>query len=509
MAVKQVFRSMGMKKMHKRGSALVLVMVASMFLIILTAGAFRYFKTNVDVYTWTKDRIQAKLTAEAGVNLAACMISSGFPVPSGTGPPVRILGAPTSYEVLPGGIGSVYVTVDPNNDNDMVLGKNAYMIRCISHIAGRTDESYGIESTIAPDNLTSYAMFIGDNTRFLSVKNALVDGFKCSGPFYYNGIVPMHILSLNHNSDNDAYFYSFQITSDHYMANDVKATTPQSGALTLQPSGRMALGAPHFEINCDTIPFGVNDTDWKSIKDAAINGGLYFDSSTVPDSSRMILRKDTLIIKKSRNATPVKYYLGNLTNNVVWFDQDSPLILNTLSIRTYPGAGEGLSIPLTLGTNGNFSMFAPIEYENMTTFDAANKGMLGLVMVEGYFSMFRLHPLHPAWDAGIWSPDVERDMNVCASLLILSSSWFNSSLNWPVPQYDMQLVGSFAAKDMASLTQSNLGALSGYYMDLQYDPRLFYTQPPFFPITGSYETYMWRDVPDITVNDVTLGIPVY
>ncbi|MCD6587100.1 MAG: hypothetical protein J7K88_00960, partial [Candidatus Fermentibacteraceae bacterium] len=245
---------------NRNGSALVLVLVASVFLIILTAGAYQYFKMNADTQIWAKDRIQAKLTAEAGINLATHMLVSGASLPPGTAPQ-DILGTEVSFFDLPGDMGAVYATVDPSDANEQVTSANAYKIRCIATVPGRTMDTYGMESILMPENLARFSVFM-DNP---STGGYYGDGYRFDGPFYANG--PVNVQSSSPTHDNDPFFYTFRLTSDYYVTSGgTHVTTPATGNLQMRPYNRLSMGAPYFELGIDPIPFGAGELDWQGVR---------------------------------------------------------------------------------------------------------------------------------------------------------------------------------------------------------------------------------------------------
>ena len=69
-----------------KGSALMLVVISALFLIILTGAAYTYLRSSGDTQRWSRDRIQVKLTAESGANLAVHMIMGGEDIPQGKEP---------------------------------------------------------------------------------------------------------------------------------------------------------------------------------------------------------------------------------------------------------------------------------------------------------------------------------------------------------------------------------------------------------------------------------------
>lgn len=59
------------------GAALALVVIFGLVLSILAGAVYTLFQSNVSSYTYVRDRIQARYSAEAGVNLAVHMIMGG------------------------------------------------------------------------------------------------------------------------------------------------------------------------------------------------------------------------------------------------------------------------------------------------------------------------------------------------------------------------------------------------------------------------------------------------
>lgn len=182
-----------MNKTNEKGSALILVIVSAMFLIILTGALYTYLKSNVDTQVWTRERIQAKLSAEAGINLATHMLVAGAELPTNL-LPQDILGSPTSFEVLPGDMGSAYATVDPYDSNKVVTSANAFRLRCIANVSGSTVETWGMESIVMPENLARFSVFMNNP----STSGYYGDGYRFDGPFYANGPISIYSSSPTH-----------------------------------------------------------------------------------------------------------------------------------------------------------------------------------------------------------------------------------------------------------------------------------------------------------------------
>jgi Tfp pilus assembly protein PilX len=486
-------RRMKMKTANKRGAALMLVVIASIFLIILTAAAYRYFMTNVDTQIWARDRIQAKLSAEAGLNLATHMLVAGASLPtSGTPPLQALLGSESTPAVLPGELGSVYVTVQPSKANSKVITANAFMLHCIAWPPGSTVDTYGMQCIVMPENLARFAVFMNNP----SIAGAYVDGYRFDGPFYANG--PVRVISDSPTHENDPFFYSFNLTSDYYLSTwgNTQATGPISGNLQMRPLERLQMGAPYFELGIDSIPFGSADLDWQGVRNAALSGGLVLGPGTIQNGSRLRLSGDTLYVKLNMVTPPVAYYLGDLENPVVWIENGNN---DRVYLRGVPN--KGLNMALTIGMFGHLYMSGTLEYANRDPEDPDNEILLGLMTIHGDIVMAN-DPLtmEPGWDG--FQIVTDDDFAYDAVLVALDGELVAENANWPkLGPKEFLLMGGYMI-DAEGWTSTST---TGFDITVFFDPRLLSMHPPFFPTTANWRTIMWRDVPNLLVTDVTNG----
>ncbi|MCK5133154.1 MAG: hypothetical protein KAR40_13515 [Candidatus Sabulitectum sp.] len=480
-----------MNTIHRRGSALIMVLIASMFLIILTAGAFRYFQTNVTAQIWTRERIQAKLSAEAGINLATHMLIAGASLPADT-LPNDFLGTEFLPMDLPGGMGSVYATVDPNNNNRKIIMANAFLIRCVAFVSGTTLESYGMATIVMPENLARFSVFMDDP----STGGYYDDGYRFDGPFYANG--PVWVQSEDFTSENDVFFYSFELTSNYYLYGPSKSyeTTPSVGKLEMQPHHRLILGAPYFDLGVDTIPFGSSELNWQGVRNAALANGLFLNSAEVSSGSRLALKGDTLFVKQNPATPAVAYPLGGLVNPVVWIDDavDSVFLRGDQNL--------GLDMALTIGMRGSFYMSGPLHYKNEDLQDPDNENLLGLMSVEGDVIIAD----DPGVDELQWGFErfwIRTDSGfTCSAVLVALDGVLEAENPWePSSPQEFQILGGYMVQSEGFTGTSR----TGYSIGVYFDPRLLYLHPPFFPTTANWNTTMWQDMPDLTAEEVKKG----
>lgn len=490
-----------MKKRNEKGSALVLVLTASVFLIILTAGAFRYFQTNAATQIWTKERIQAKLSAEAGVNLATHMLIAGAALPT-TLDPEPFLGTEASYYVLPGEMGTVYVCVDPSNENPKITTANAFMIRCIANISGSTMETFGLDAIVMPENLARFAVFQDDPGG-----GYYADGYRFDGPFYANG--PINIYSSSATHENDVFFYSYKSTSPFWVYGTSSAgshqTTPAAGNLEMRPYQRLLLGAPYFELNADTISFGSGDLNWQGVRSAAISDGLYLTTTDVPNYARLALKNDTLFVQKNAASvlSPDTFPLGGLVNPVVWIENAS-----NHNIYLRGSAIDSLDMALTIGCYGTVLMSGPLYYEDMDLQDPDNTDMLGVITVNGNIWIADDPDVNePNW-LGHFSIMTEGTFTYCAVLVALDGIVKAENPYQPAGVFEFQVLGGYMCQAEGHTNNEPsptypLG--TGFSMGVYFDPRLLFSHPPFFPTTANWNTTMWAERADMTQADVTNG----
>jgi len=490
----------------RKGSALVLVLITSVVFTILIGALFMLFKMNTESQMWARDRIQARYTAEAGASLAVHMIMGGEDVPQGDSARIFLPEVEGSWFDLPGDdLGDVIVYVDPNDQNFQVLDANAYEIRALGRVT--TANGYRTHCSavaMSPENFARFAAF----QHAPDLGGYYGDGYRFDGPFYANG--PVCIWSASAGRSNDPLFYSITLTSDYYYNSQGTASNPTSvphvGDLWVEPYERHSLGAPYFEMGAEPIPFGPDELNWQVVENAAASGGLFLDASDVPNNCRVILRQDSLIVKKSAGEAPISYCLSDLSNPVVWMDNNNTdrVYIRGYAISEAQRAAEGMTQAVTIGANGTIEIMGPNLYQNPDPEDPDNRVLLGLMSVYGDLIIADQPAAPDAWGVG-WQIVTENYSGAALEfdgvLLALDGDIWAQTPTQPTPGVDFVIMGGYIllAEGWTSTPTS------GYTLQIWYDPRLMTMHPPFFPQTGDWTTIYWEDNADYDEHNIWMN----
>ncbi len=489
----------------RRGSALVVAVLAMMVLSLLAAALYAVFQMNLASYEFQREELQAIYSAEAGANLAVYMVVGGADMPQGDRA-MRFLPDTSSSDQwfdLPGDdLGEVMVYVDPSRYNSQVSDYNGYEIRALGRMFS-TDEvyTYGMGVAVAPENFARFSCFLNSP----NIDGWYDDGYIFNGPFHANG--PVCVYSSSPGSDNDPYFYSFNIArqsggSGYYIYSEggsgPHVTEPTYSNLTIQPDERMTLGPPYFDVNADSIGFGEDEVAWSGAREAAISGGLYFGSggqAPIPSGGKLLVSGDTLWVKRTATSPVFIHDLGDLDNPVVWIDNQAE---DNVYIKSYPG-GQGLDMPLTIGMIGDLCIMGDLFYENEDPLDENNTDMLGLITVRGDF----LIPMDssswsPPWTVDVYGGDTRFDATVMAlEGLFQMESAFSTTL--PNPPDTVTVFGGYIVESEGTTVWVSGGQQYGWMSNITYDTRLMTMHPPYFPQTQEWNVIYWEEMPDLTV----------
>jgi len=292
------------------------------------------------------------------------------------------------------------------------------------------------------------------------------DGYHFGGPYRANG--PVVIYSSSPGRDNDIFFYSFTLSSDHYVygpsGSGPHVTVPHYENLWIEPYENMEQGPPWFNLGVDPLPFGADQVEWQIVRAAAMNYGLYLTTAEVPDGSRILLEDGQISVKTEEYSTPVVYLLSDLAEPVVWIENSAN---DLFYLKGHPDS-QGLSEDLTIGSQGSIYFAGPLEY------NGDSPGMLGLVSVFGDGVIAD----KPDSD---WDPpfhiETEESFVYSASLLLLEGELVAENYSQPRPAVNFTMYGGMQLQ-AEGYTSSGIG---GFNIFPEYDERLFNQSPPWYP----------------------------
>lgn len=503
-----------MRYRGRSGSALILVMVSAVVLSILVGALYTLFQANARSQSFIVEQIQSRFTAEAGLHMAVHMIMEGADVPQGDDP-IKFLPEAGDWHDMGDDLGWVQVWVDPHNENDQVSSANAYEVRCVSKVISEDqDYMYGIASMVLPRNFAVYATFLNS-----AGAGYFGDGYRFDGPFHSNSVVQLSSQTVGRN--NDPWFYSLSTAANHYLYRNPgtgiteQATTPHYKNLYIEPYEKMVLYEPYFNLGVDSIPFGSDVVNWQGAWNAANSGGLVL---SLPDETRMILQRDTLLVLENPTAEIDTFYLRSLSKPVVWINNgpNDTVYLKTEEESPFRAHGLPSDFPLTIGVNGNLAVSGPILYENIDLTDPDNTGILGIVIKEGNFEIawdpdmvdaedWVVGGMDEKWDISTDDSDYLYGIQVDAVIMVLDGVFQMQDVLshphdiWPHPAIDFEIVGGYIINEEYITTWANTaGDTWGYLTFVTYDPRLMSMHPPYFPQTGVWDTAYWAEMPEMT-----------
>jgi len=330
----------------------------------------------------------------------------------------------------------------------------------------------GVSILADSGSYSDYLILIDDYSWFY-------DGSVMNGPVRSNSM--LHIRSLTTGRDNDPWFYSlttaldsiYTILPDTFLIISSTLPHPLETNLWVEPYELMCEGPPWFNLGADSIPFGSDNVNWQSTYYAAVESGLCFTS--VASGTRVILESDSIHLRETFDGPVLSYCISDLSEPVVWIDNAPG---DDIYIRSIPpDSGSGITVPVTLGCNGNVYIMGDIRYEPLSG------GILGLITVNGDI-MIADTPLSELWE-GIWAIETEKDMLCSGSLLIIDGLFCAENAWEPHPAVDFTMFGSIQLPKYYITVYVGGTNTWGYFIKPDFDQRLFDVSPPFYP---TYDT---------------------
>lgn len=311
------------------------------------------------------------------------------------------------------------------------------------------------------------------------------DGTVMNGPVRTNGAFTM--VSYTPGRENDPWFYSltsaaesiYTVLPDTFVFISSTEPHPEGTNLWVEPYELMCQGPPWFNLGADTIPFGSENVDWQSARDAALGSGLFIDG--LEPGARIIIEADTLHLRESPEGDVQSYCMSDFSVQVAWIENepDEHIFLRSMP----PDSGPGITIPVTLGCNGSVYIMGDVLYEPVSG------GMLGLIVKNGDVIIADT-PEYDPWE-GIWAVETEKQMVFSGSVLILDGIFYAEYPWEPSPAVDFTIAGGMQLVDYGITAIVSGPHTFGYFIQYDFDSRFFTASPPFYPMYDTGTGISW------------------
>ncbi|MBD3369212.1 hypothetical protein GF402_02485 [Candidatus Fermentibacteria bacterium] len=456
---------------RSRGVALAIVIIFGFVLAVLATVVLVFFQSNVSSYSFVKNRLKARIAAEAGAMLALHILEQDYDSAPQSGTPFHLPGDSAQWVRLPESEDLAWVVVDPCNRNrEDNLG--AVEIRSRGMAGGMSRD---VVMRACPDYASRYALMVdGDVLDFFE------DGRVVDGPVHANGRI--EFSSLTPDSTNDPRVHAVSTTADggFYLEGmgRIERPHPPGSNLWVRPYSHHVLGRPYWN---DAVPEADFDRMVEYYRRLEHNAAV--DGTQITGGGRLLLDGDIALFKGGPAEPADTIPIAELDVLFVR-NGSSPLYVKTLSEP---------SEPLSIVSNGSIYIAGLIETSSVSV-----GGPLALIAMrdvrvardpEAYGQ--------PDWP-NPWNIDTDRGLLVKAVVAALGGSLEAEDPSHPNPSGRLSLVGG--------LIQRRFGILGiaghGYELSISYDQVLASTRPPFFPSLGRWHMLSWEQDPDYGGRDI-------
>lgn len=451
--------------------ALAIVIVFGFVLAVLATAVLVFFRSNVSSYALIKNRIKARIAAEAGAMLALHTLERDYDAAPQSGAPFSLPGDSAQWIRLPESGDRAWVVVDPNNRNrEDNLG--AVEIRSRGVVG---NVSRDVVMHACPDYASRYALMVDED-----IRNFFEDGRVVDGPVHANGRIDFG--SHTPDSTDDPWVHAVSTTTDggFYMrgVGRIEQPHPPGSNLWVRPYSHHVRGRPYWNGSAPEADFDRMKRYYQRLdRNASVSG------AHISGGGRLLLDGDMALFKTRRAGPADTIPLGD-TDVLFVRNGASPLYVKTLSRP---------SQPLSIVSNGSIYVAGLIESSSVSA-----GGPLALIALRDVI-VARDPGAHgePDWTSP-WNIDTDRGLLVQAVVAALGGSLKAEDPSHPNPSCRLSLVGG--------LTQRRFGILGiaghGYELSVTYDQVLAGTRPPFFPSLGRWHMISWQQDPDYGGRDM-------
>lgn len=451
----------------RRGAALAMVFIITIGMSILVAAVYVLFRSNARSQQYTRDRIGALFTAEAGARLAAYHLSLGTAMPEGN-LPFHMPDDSSGWISMEGVQGKALVVLDPRNNVENPFAIRGVEIRSRGRVNG---EERDIKVHYAPDSPSRYALLVdaGISPGFFT------DGRVIEGPVHCNGIIDFS--SFTPDSSGDPFVKEVSTTTEGgFRFADVgfqDVPHPEGSSVWVRPYRSHRGGSPSWNTNARPIDFHRIEQHFHDLFSVASSMG-----TVITGVKRIVLDRRAILMRSDNMGPVTRLELGPDINLIYIMNGAMPV---------YIKSGQVTTVPLTIVATGNVYLSG-----NVYGSPAGGQGPLAIVSLGDI-----IIPADPSYTGGTdwhapWDIQTEGNMSVQAYLAAPSGELRAESLMYPGDPVYLRITGGLMQENMGALGT----AMSGYRLEIEYDNGLFGVMPPHFPILENWIMTSWQEDPE-------------
>ncbi len=426
---------------NQRGLSLILAIFLGMVLSSIGYITLHEIVTDLKTTGNYAQMVQAYWLAEAGMERTFRYLRFANPPPGGVAPI-------TFFNQEPAGSGTYTVIIDPDDENPSNYIKR-YKITATGTVG---DVTRTLEAYVKTSTFGKYAYLSGDEGGSIW----FTTGDLIEGPLHSNDQISI-------------------VGSPVFKG---KVTSSASTFVKGSPFN------PDFQ---DGYQLGIPPITFPKLQ-TILDNYLLQNGNTSPLTIDARFNRDAKIVFNPDGTLTYSVWQYNWWGGVTYLVKDKVVSISSLNgMLLVKGDVEiegKMKGQLTLVATNNIYITNDLVYADSDASgrpDPNSMNMLGLVSTKNIVVAYT-------------TPNLS-DVKINGALLALGDSFTVEYYQYGSPRGKLTLYGSLSQKVRGPVgTFNSWGIQTGYQKDYHYDNRLLNMSPPYFPITGQYEVYSWREV---------------
>lgn len=439
--------------MQQRGVSLLMALLVGMVLSAAGYATIHMLMTDANLVATQAASTQAFWLAEAGLERGLGYLRTLPTPPAGIAPFTIISGEKV-------GTGHITVAIDPDDDNSVQLRK-AFKIISTGTVAGISRKLEIQVKTVSFGNFVYLTGSEGGTIWFNS--SDLLDG-------------PIHT--------NDQFAITGRPT---FLGKVTSVATSFKKRGSFKPDFRKG-----YQLGVAPVVFPTFSDVMNTYKllSGGINPPLTIDASGKRDVSMVFNADGTLTYS---------IWTIDWRGKIVYLVKDKTVSLSALNgmllVKGDVSIKGTVKGQLTVVTTGNINIAGDILYADSDANGkppAGSKNLLGLV--SGRNIIVKVAASNNSGKGYGKGGKKGNGVKINAAILALGTSFTVEKYNQGTPRGLLTIYGSLSQKVRGPVgTFTQFGTATGFDKDYHFDPRLAVTPPPYFPTTGQYEVFSWRE----------------